>query len=120
MPENVIAEVILRSTDGSSILDADEPITSKNVDSYRVEKEVIERATKVLRDFGFEIVQTSETAVTISGDKERFEEVFDTTLELRSEEGPEQAYEVKELVRIPDELSSFVDDIAFPTPPEFH
>lgn len=125
MNDNVYAEVILRSRDGSSVLDADEPIRSENVASHAVETEVIEEASDALRELGFEITQTSEVGLTISGPKERFEEVFETTLEERSataatHPGQQPSYEATDPIQIPDELSPYVADIAFPTPPEFH
>ena len=63
--------------------------------------------------------------LSISGDKDRFEEVFDTTLKARSESadaepGDRQAYEATEPVQVPDALVAFVDEITFPVPPEFH
>lgn len=124
MSDRVIAQVILRASDGSSVLDPDQPITADNVDAHRVGPEVVEAATEKFRALGFEVVQTSEVGLTIAGDKERYEEVFETTLDVRSESvdtraGPE-AYEPAEPVRIPDRLSRLVDEITFPIPPEFH
>lgn len=125
MSDEVIAQVILRSADGSSVLESDEPITSENVKSRGAEERVIEEAQRALRDLGFDVVQASEVGVTISGDKERFEDVFDTTLEERSDSTDadadrERVYEAKQPVRIPEELSSLVADVVFPVPPEFH
>lgn len=125
MSDEVIAQVILRSADGSSVLESDEPITSENVGSRGAEERVIEEAQRALRDLGFDVVQASEVGVTISGDKERFEDVFDTTLEERSDSTDadadrERVYEAKQPVRIPEELSSLVADVVFPVPPEFH
>ncbi|WP_103027348.1 hypothetical protein [Salinibacter altiplanensis] len=125
MSDDVVAQVILRSADGSSVSDPDEPITSETVDSHRVESHVIERAKEALRDLGFEVVQASEVGLSISGDKERFEEVFDTTLKARpgstdADTSRGQVYEATAPVQIPEELSSLVDDVAFPVSPEFH
>ncbi|WP_263785491.1 hypothetical protein [Salinibacter grassmerensis] len=123
MPDTVVAQVILRSPDGSSLLDPDEPITSENVDAHGIGKDVIERAEKTLRDLGFEVLQSSEVSLSVSGDKERFEDVFDTTLKVRSKgpgTGADAAYEATEPVQIPEALSSIVDEVAFPVPPEFH
>lgn len=127
MTEKVIAEVILRSADGSSILDAEEGITAKNIEKYRVGKEVIEEATKKLEGLGFEVVQTGPVGFTISGDKALFESMFQTTLEARSTEimptkiaGVQASYyEATAPIKIPEELSSLVADVALPTPPEF-
>ncbi len=125
MSDHVVAQVILRSPGGTSVLDADEPITSDNVDAHRVGEEVVESTEKALRDLGFDVVQASEVGLSISGDKGRFEEVFDTTLAVRSEAadvepGNRQAYEATEPVQVPEALSEFVDEVTFPVPPEFH
>lgn len=125
MGDNTYAEVILRARDGSSVLDAEEPVTSENVASHSVEAEVIEEASNALRELGFDIVQTSEVGLTISGSTERFEDVFETTLEERStsaatDQDREPSYEATDPIQIPEELSPYVADIAFPTPPEFH
>ncbi len=127
MTAKVTAEVILRSTDGSSILDAKESITAENIEKYRIGKEVMEEATKKLEGLGFEVVQAGPVGVTISGDKALFESVFQTTLEARGAEimgtkvsGVKASYyEATEPIKIPDELSSLVADVALPTPPEF-
>ncbi len=125
MSDRVVARVSLRSAEGSSVLDADEPITSDNVDDYRAGTNAIEGAKEALRGLGFDVVQASEVGLSISGDKDRFEEVFDTTLKARSESadaesGDRQAYEATEPVQVPDALAAFVDEITFPVPPEFH
>ena len=125
MSDRVVAQVSLRSAEGSSVLDADEPITSDTVDDYRAGTNAIEGAKEALRGLGFDVVQASEVGLSISGDKDRFEEVFDTTLKARSESadaepGDRQAYEATEPVQVPDALAAFVDEITFPVPPEFH
>ncbi|MCS3665395.1 hypothetical protein [Salinibacter ruber] len=125
MPDRVVAQVSLQSAEGSSVLDADEPITSDNIDDYRAGTNAIEGAKEALRGLGFDVVQASEVGLSILGDKDRFEEVFDTTLKARSESadaepGDRQAYEAMEPVQVPDALAAFVDEITFPVPPEFH
>lgn len=125
MSDHVVAQVILRSAEGSSVLDADEPITSENVDAHRVGTNVVESAKRMLRDLGFDVVQASEVGLSISGDKDRFEEVFGTTLEARSEStdaepGDRRAYEATEPIQVPEALSALVDEVTFPEPPEFH
>ncbi len=125
MSDRVVAQVSLRSAEGSSVLDADEPITSDNVDDYRAGTNAIEGAKEALRGLGFDVVQASEVGLSISGDKDRFEKVFDTTLKARSESadaepGDRRAYEATEPVQVPEALTEFVDEITFPVPPEFH
>jgi hypothetical protein len=126
MAQPVIAEVILRKADGSSVMDAREAITAGNIAKYRVSEETAEEASQKLRDKGFEVLQGGPTSITISGDKGLFEENFGTALEITSKnvmpsdiEGAETAYyEAKEPMRIPEDLSPLVADIVLPTPPQ--
>jgi len=122
MPDSVIAQVVLRPSGGASPLDPDEPITADNVEAHQVDPDVIEEATEKFRALGFEVVQTSEIGLTVSGPKGRYEEVFDTVLEKRAAapDADAGAYEATEPVRMPDELSSLVEDLTFPIPPEFY
>jgi len=127
MTEKVTAEVILRSADGSSILDVKEAITAENIAKYQVGKEVIEEASKKLEELGFEVQQAGPVSLTISGDKAQFESRFQTTLEARSREimptkisGAEASYyEATEPIKIPEDLSSLIADVVLPTPPQF-
>jgi hypothetical protein len=126
MAQSVIAEVILRKADGSSVMDAREAITAGNIAKYRVSEEVAEEASRKLRDSGFEILQVGPTSLTISGDKGLFEDRFGTALEITSTnvmpsdiEGAEITYyEAKEPMRIPVDLSPRIADIVLPTPPQ--
>jgi len=128
MTENVIAEVILRSADGSSILDAGEGITAENIEKYRVGREVIDQASEALEGLGFEVVQAGPVSLTISGNKEVFERVFQTALEARGAEmmptkvsgGTASYYEATEPIKIPEQISPLVADVVLPTPPQFH
>jgi hypothetical protein len=127
MTEKVTIEVIVRSADGSSILDAKEAITAENIAKYRVGKEVIEAASKKLEALGFTVVQAGPVSLTISGDRALFENVFQTTLEVRSKEmmgtkitGAEASYyEATAPIKVPKGLSPWVADVVLPTPPEF-
>jgi hypothetical protein len=126
MAQPVIAEVILRKADGTSIMDAQEAITAGNIAKYRVSEDVAEEASQKLRDSGFEVLQVGPTSLTISGDKGLFEDKFGTALEITSTnvmpsyiEGAEITYyEAKEPMRIPADLSPRVADIVLPSPPE--
>jgi hypothetical protein len=128
MAQPVIAEVILRKADGSSVLDAQEAITARNIAKYRVSEEVTERASRKLHDRGFEVLQVGPTSLTISADKELFEDRFQIDLETKSTdmmapeiEGAETTYYVtKKPAKIPQDLSSLVADIVLPTPPELY
>jgi hypothetical protein len=122
----VMAEVILRSVDGSSILEAEEPITAENVDKYRVEQEVIEEASMELAALGFEVQQVGPVSLTISGDKVVFENVFQTTLEAQDVEmateisGAEASYyEAIAPIKVPEDLSHLIAAVVLSIPPQF-
>ncbi len=125
--EDVTAEVILRAADGSSILDVDEGITAENISKYRVGTEVIEQATRTLEELGFDVLEVGPVSLTISGEKTLFESVFQTKLKPYSRDdsgtkvsGTETSYyEITEPIRVPDQLSSLVADVALPTPPQY-
>jgi hypothetical protein len=127
MADIVIAEAILRSKDGSSILDATGPITSENISKYRVEKERIDEISNKLAELGFTVRSFGSTSITISGEKDIFERVFHTKLAPRTKdimgtkvEGVQETYyEIAEPIQVPEELSSFIADIVLSTPPEF-
>ncbi len=128
MEEKVTAEVILRSTDGSSILDAKGPITAENVAMYRVGEKIIDEASRKLGQLDFEVLQVGPTSITISVDKRVFESTFQTTLQRQSIEimGTKvegtgiSFYKATEPIKVPKELSSLIADVVLPTPPEFY
>src|SRR3712207_3965003 len=66
MAQPVIAEVILRKADGSSVMDAKEAITARNIAEYRVSEGTAEEASQKLRDRGFGVLQVGPTSLTIS------------------------------------------------------
>jgi hypothetical protein len=99
MAQPVVAEVILRKADDTSVIDAQEAITARNISEYRVSEEVAEEASRKLQERGFEVLQVGPTSLTISGDQGLFEDTFGTALETKSTnvmpsdiEGAETAY----------------------------
>jgi len=127
MSEKVIAEVILRKADGSSILDVEGSITAETIVKYRVEQEVIREASERLKELGFDVIQIGPVGFTISGNKALFEQVFQTTLEMRRRQvlstevaGAERAYyQAVVPIRIPANLFSLIADVVLPIPPEY-
>jgi hypothetical protein len=103
----VIAEVVVRTAEGSSILDAPEAIDSETIARYRPGADALADAAARLRERGFEIVQEGPTGLTVSAGPERFEETFATA-------GADTA------ARIPPELADVVAGVTFPRPPELH
>lgn len=126
MEERVIGEVVLRSADGSSALDLEEPINAENIAKYQVGKELVDEASTKLEALGFRVEQAGVASVTISGERPLFERVFQTTLKIRSKDALETKvegvealyYEAAKPIRIPEDLSSLMADVVLPTPPE--
>ena len=121
MEEKVTAQAILRRRNGSSILEATEPITSENVAKYKVDEGITQEASAKLSAYGFEIGEAGPYSLSITGEKQLFERVFRTRLTAKKSAEPGiQAtfYEVEEPIKVPDELSALIADVALTRPPE--
>ena len=121
MEEKVTAHVILRRRNGSSILEATDPITSENVTKYKVDEGIIKEASAKLSAYGFEIGEGGPYSLSITGDKRLFERVFRVRLTAKKSAEPGiQAtfYEVEEPIQVSDELSALIADVALTRPPE--
>jgi hypothetical protein len=110
MPGQVIAQVVVRSPEGTSMLDAPGPVGAETVARHRPSADALREAATRLRERGFDIVQEGPTTLTIAGDKELFERTFATAPGAERAASPE----------IPQDLSDLVAGIAFPRPPELH
>jgi hypothetical protein len=126
MTEDVIARVVLRNPDGSSILDATQPITAETIAKYRVGEEVVQRASVALEKLGFKILEAGPTGLTISGDRALFERIFHTVLQENTSRAPsalapraaKPRFAPLQPLRIPDELASVIAAVVMPAPPE--
>jgi len=103
--ETVIAEVVVRAPDGSSILDAPGPITEETVDRYRPSDETTAEAAARLEALGVEVLGKGPTGLTISAEREVFERTFGTVT------GP---------IAVPEELADLVAGVVLPERPELH
>jgi len=127
MANSVIAEVILRTAEGLSILDAAGSITAETIAKYEVGEQVIKNASRRLEALGFKIEQTGPVGLTISGSKDLFERVFQTTLEVRTKPviPPEAAatehtyYQATKPIQVPMDLASLIAGVTFPVPAEY-
>ncbi len=127
MTDKVIAEVILRSANGSSILDATEGITAQTIAKYKIGEEMMKDVSIKLETIGFEVVQTGPVGLTISGSKVLFEKVFQTTLEIRTKPvmPPNIAtvestyYQATKPIQIPADLSALIAGVILPIPAEY-
>lgn len=120
MPTRITAEVVLRKADGTSILDADGPITAVTINQYRVEKEVIDDATQQLNQLGLTVVQTGATSVSVETDQTTFETLFGTKLNVETDVDTNAThYTTTAPVKIPPSLQEWVADVILPEPPQF-
>lgn len=122
----VVAQVILRKRDGSSILDSNAPMTAETIAQYRVEVAVRQEAKAKLEALGFSVTGEGATGFTITGEPALFEQAFQTTLTARHQEEGARSLGAPERPRfmatrpfqIPADLASLVADVSLPVPPE--
>jgi hypothetical protein len=126
MAQDIVAQVVLRAPDGSSILDAGQPITASTIARYRVGAEIVQRASTALEKLGFKVLESGPTGFTISGERPLFEQTFDTVLQenfARTQPAlgaaPVQLrFTALRRLSIPAKLSSLIAGVVMPAPPE--
>lgn len=119
MEEKVAAQAILRRRNGSSILEATQPITPETVAEYKVEEELIQEASARLSAYGFEIGETGPHSLSIRGEKKLFERIFRTRLTAaKSADIQTTFHEAEEPIKVPQELSALIADVVLTRPPE--
>ena len=122
MTQQVTAQVILRTSDGLSILDTNESITSENAEAYRVDDATIQQVHEQLTKYGFQVGQAGPYSISITGDQALFEQVFQTQLEKRNastfELGARAYYDALNPIQVPEELSSQIAGVTLSRPPE--
>lgn len=124
MVETVIAQAILRTSEGDSILDVEQPVTPDAAERYRIDDKRTEQAREKLSEFGFEVVVAGPHSLSIKGSRNLFERVFQTRLqevsapELGVTPEAKSSYEAQDPIVIPDDLAPFVAAVLFPAPPK--
>ncbi|MCP4632829.1 MAG: hypothetical protein GY855_07865 [candidate division Zixibacteria bacterium] len=121
----VTGVVILRSASGSSFLKTKTKITKDNIPQFEPEEGAIDQTCDRLKNFGFRIIISGKTSVSIAGPKQLFEKIFQTKLVKRTKEivrsGKKKIdvvyFEAVEPWKIPDELSELVEAVALAEPP---
>jgi hypothetical protein len=102
MSGDVVAEVIVRAPDGTSILDAPEAVTEETIARYRASEESMSQVAVLLEAEGIDVVARGPTGLTISADEETLARVF------RSARAP----------TVPEELADLVAGVVLPERPE--
>lgn len=105
MSEAVVAEVVVRAPDGSSILDAAGPLSEETIGRYRASEEALAAVAERLEELGLDVVARGPTGMTVSAEREVFERLFGSGTDP---------------VAVPAELADLVAGIVLPQPPELY
>lgn len=118
-PPSILAEVILKSKSGRSMVSSDDNITSENIEEFRPSQQVIKDATDRLMKLGFTVVSGGIT-LTIKGEKALFEKVFKVKLALKKNgaDGNIEIHSDKQL-SVPSGFSDIVEKVIFTPPAKF-
>lgn len=116
----ITAQIILRATDGSSLLESTTPPTGEELARRRPTQDSIENVTRTLASLGFQVGEVGAVGITVTADKATFERVFETSLAHGADPETGAARWAAEVpITIGDELRPWVADVVFPIAPEF-
>lgn len=113
---HMMAEAVLKPMQGKSFLHSSEPVSSENINQFKVSNETIKKAKDLFRKSEIEVVQAGMT-LTLMGLPEKFEALLDVKMiaSKADSEGPQYLIPNKDPV-IPEAMQPFVDAIVFPKP----
>lgn len=80
LPSIIYAEVSVRSQSGDSLLKTSEIITSKNVERFYSEPQLVNATAEKLRAEGFNVFSEGPISITIAAPPEVYERVFQTNI----------------------------------------
>lgn len=80
LPSIIYAEVSVRSQSGESLLKTSEIITSKNVERFYSEPQLVNATAEKLRTEGFNVLSEGPISITIAAPPEVYERVFQTNI----------------------------------------
>ncbi|MCL2923328.1 MAG: S8 family serine peptidase [Trichodesmium sp. MAG_R04] len=80
LPSIIYAEVSVRSQSGESLLKTSEIITSKNVERFYSEPQLVNATAEKLRIEGFNVLSEGPISITIAAPPEVYERVFQTNI----------------------------------------
>jgi hypothetical protein len=124
----VTAVVSPRSLGPTTLFESPEPVTAETVETFTSTADDVAATARELRRLGFDVTDTSEATVSISGPKELFQSVFSVRLKKETSEvlpgkkadfyavsgEPETA-----LLEAPGELRDLIEGVALSMPPTF-
>ena len=117
-PELISAEIILKSKSGKSMLTPGVIVTSENVFEFIPKEDSINKLSKILQKFGFNVV-CGMNSISIEGTKILFENIFKTKIIIKKND--KGYFEIKNdsLMQIPSSMKNYVEKIFFPEQPEY-
>jgi hypothetical protein len=80
MPKKIFAQVSPRSVGGVSMFDALGRINAETVAAFASDPNMVSRASVMLQEAGFEILQVTSLTINIAGTQKIYEKAFNTTL----------------------------------------
>ncbi len=100
-------------------------VTPQNVRSLRPSPEIIRKASGKLTQLGFHVEAEGAVSITISGNRDLFERIFDLEFtekaqNILGQKGSAVNYLVpKRRPKLPEDFAGLVQDVVFPEPPTF-
>src|SRR5215211_2203243 len=80
LPETVYAELSPKSRFGVSLFDMNEKITSKSVENFTSDRDIVHKAMKELQKLGFQVLFTNYITINVAGPPKLYEKIFKTSL----------------------------------------
>lgn len=122
MSDDVIAVAILRTSDGKSVADLEQPITPDIAKHIKIDETRRQQARQRVQACGLKVVSTGPFSLSFSTDKESFERIFKCRLRQVEPEphlsATKPVYRAEGSIIIPADLTEYVAAVTLPSPPE--
>ena len=79
-PKTIFAEAGIRQDDKLPIFETTNRISSENIENFLASDKLVESAARFLRKQGFDILHKSPISITIGGERETYNSVFETKI----------------------------------------
>lgn len=114
MESTFTAQLIMKRSDGRSILDLQGPITATSPERTAgdLPPERIEMIRRLLNEAGFTVLSSNSNTLSIKGSSKAFLEVFGLDTSAKASDAPRRG------LRIRDDLRPFVADVFIPPAPK--
>jgi hypothetical protein len=122
MGDTIIAIAILRSSDGKSVADTTQPITSEISGRIQIDEVRRQQTRERLEAHGVTIVSENPFSLSFSPDKTVFERIFKSQLrKVAPKPDPsisKPLYQIADAIEIPEDLAEHVAAVSIPSPPD--